>query len=96
MNLKEAKKLKVGAIVRESWCPQSKTQGVVLAKKYVKEPHRAKILCQDKNERYDITIHWLGPSRIVPYETDPENIQGGNPRVQVRQSWEIMLVSHVD
>ena len=94
MNLKEARKLKVGAIVREAWCPESKTQGIVLAKAHVKERHRAKVLCQDKSERYDITVHWLGPDRVVPYETNPNSVRNGNPRVQVRQNWEIMVISH--
>ena len=94
MNLREAKKIKPGAIVREAWCPESKTQGIVLAKTYVKEPHRAKVLCQNKTERYDLTVHWLGPHRVVPYETDPNSVRNDNPRVQVRQNWEVMVVSH--
>jgi len=95
MNLKEAKKLKPGAIVREAWCPESNTQGIVLAKVHIEERHRAKILCQNKTERYDLTVHWLGPDRVIPYETDPYSVRNGNPRVQIRQNWELMIVSHV-
>lgn len=94
MNLKDARKLQPGAIVREAWYPESKIQGIVLSKQHVREEHTAKMLCRKKKERFDVTVHWLGPSRAVPYETDPFSIRGGNPRVQVRQNWEIMVISH--
>ena len=46
MNLKDAKKLKQGAVVREAWHPESKVQGIVLSKQHVQEEHTAKLLCQ--------------------------------------------------
>tara|TARA_Y100001963_G_C6537626_1_gene333974 strand:+ start:357 stop:641 length:285 start_codon:yes stop_codon:yes gene_type:complete len=91
MNLKDARKLKPGAIVREAWYPEAKVQGIVLSKQYVQEEHTAKLLCQKKKERYDVTVHWLGPSRTVPRKQWSDNKPS---RVQVRQNWEIMVISH--
>ena len=95
MNLKDAKKLQPGAIVRESWHPESKVQGIVLSTQYVKERHMAKMLCRLKEERYDVMVHWLGPARTVPRKNWDDD---GNPRaeirVQKRQNWEIQVVSH--
>ncbi len=98
MNIREARKLKQGAIVREAWNPYTTVQGIVLSKQHVQEEHTAKLLCQKKKERYDVTVHWLCSDRIIPYETDPNSVRPvssrGRSRVQVRQNWEVMVVSH--
>ena len=91
MNMKDAHKLRPGAIVRESWFPLSDKQGIVLAKEYVNEPHRAKKLCQKKTERYDVTVHWLGDARTIPQKKWGED---STDRVQVRENWELMVISH--
>ena len=92
MNLKEAKRLQPGAIVRESWGPEFR-QGIVLAKSYVKERHMAVYLSRTKDERYDVVVHWLckNPPRghHVPGIT-PGTVR--NP--QTRQSWELMVIAH--
>ena len=92
MNLKDARKLKPGAIVREAWYPEAKVQGIVLSKQYVQEEHTAKLLCQKKKERYDVTVHWLCPERLIPRKEWDDN----SHRVQVRENWEIMVVSHAE
>ncbi len=88
MNLKEARRLQPGAIVRESWGPHS-VEGLVLSKEHVKENHVAKTLCQEKTERYDFVIHWFGkpPQQWV-------NSQSNRSVVQIRQNWEVMVKSH--
>jgi hypothetical protein len=84
MTLKEARKINPGAIVRESWGHEF-NKGLVLAKTYVKEVHRAKMLCQTKKERYDIVVHWMnGPRSAARYK---------NPNTH--QSWELMVLKHV-
>ncbi len=83
MTLKEAHKLQPGAIVRESW-GHAWNQGLVLAKTYVQETHRAKMLCQMKEERYDIVVHWLKGPRTGAREINPNTYQ----------NWELMLLSH--
>lgn len=93
MNIREARKLKQGAIVREAWNPHTTVQGIVLSKQHVQEEHTAKLLCQKKKERYDVTVHWLGPERIIPREVWGEDV---GTRVQVRENWEIMVVSHAE
>ena len=91
MNMREAKRLKPGAIVREAWHPESKVQGIVLSKHHTQEEHMAKMLCRKKSERYDVTVHWLGPERTIPRKKWGDN---GPHRVQVRENWELMVVSH--
>ena len=91
MNIREARKLKQGAIVREAWNPYTTVQGIVLSKQHVQEEHTAKLLCQKKKERYDVTVHWLGPERTIPREVWGEDV---GTRVQVRENWELMVVSH--
>ena len=91
MNIREARKLKPGAIVREAWNPHTTVQGVVLSTRHVQEEHVAKLLCQKKSERYNVTVHWLGPERTIPREMWGEDV---GARVQVRQNWELMVVSH--
>ena len=51
MNLKDARKLKTGAVVREAYRPDSigyPVHGIVIGKKHIKERHHAKILSQWK------------------------------------------------
>lgn len=91
MNMRDARKLQAGAIVREAWYPGSKVQGIVLSKQHVREKHKAKMLCREKEERFDVTVHWLGPERMIPRKKWGDN---GPPRVQVRENWELMIISH--
>jgi len=91
MNIKDARKLQAGAIVREAWHPESKVHGIVLAKQHIVEEHVAKMLCRKKKERFDVTVHWLGPARTVPRKKWGDNEPN---RVQERQNWEIMIISH--
>jgi hypothetical protein len=97
MNLKEAKKLQPGAIVREAWRSKKRT-GLVIGKTHVVEEHKAKTLCQKKSQRYDVVVHWFnGPRRVTGQTLGPGfsvlTPPGDNP--EVLQNWEIMVVSHV-
>ena len=93
MNLKEARKLQPGAIVREAWdTNNSCSHGIVLSKLRVVEDHVANVLCQKKKERFDIQVHWLtsapGQSHHHSYGREKQGT------IQKCQSWEIMVVSH--
>ena len=89
MNLKDAKKLQSGAIVRESWRTANRT-GLVVGKIHIIEEHMAKTLCQKKSQRYDVVVHWFdGPRPGSSFRT----VRAQNP--EVLQNWEIMVVSHV-
>ncbi len=89
MNLKEAKKLQPGAIVRESWMSENRT-GLVIGKTHIVEDHTAKSLCQRKSQRYDVVVHWFdGPRHRALFRTEVA------PNPEVLQNWEIMVVSHV-
>jgi len=95
MNMRDAKKLKPGAIVRESYYPETDlmehpVHGIVIEKKYVKERHAAKILGGYKNERYDVIVHWTCKDTDIPRKRHADN----SHRLQVRQNWELMVVSH--
>ena len=93
MNLKEAVRLKPGAVVREAYRPDTfgpQVHGIVIGKKYVKEKHHAKVLSQIKKERYDVIVHWICNEKLIPrpkYNISPH-------RLQVRENWELMVVSH--
>ena len=89
MNLKEAKKLQCGTIVRESW-PSGKRTGLVIGKTHVIEEHTAKSLYQKKSRRYDVVVHWFDGPRPGPFFRAERAL---NP--EVLQNWEIMVVSHV-
>ena len=91
MNVRDAKRLKPGAIVRESYHADSPIHGIVIEKKYVKERHAAKILGGYKTERYDVIVHWTCKETAVPRQRISGNAYG---RLQVRQNWELMVVSH--
>jgi len=94
MNMREAKKLKSGAIVRESYYVNDEgpgsVRGLVIGKKYIKERHVAKILGGHKNERYDVIVHWICKEAAIPRKQYSDNTH----RLQVRQNWELMVVSH--
>ena len=84
MNLREAKKLQPGALVRESWGDRAMRTGLVLSKEHVEEDHIARCLSHRKDERYDVFVHWFGgPRRAVL--ANPEKLQ----------SWELMVLEHV-
>ena len=89
MNLKEADKLRPGAIVRESWMSEDRT-GLVIGKTYIVEEHSAKSLCQKKSQRYDVVVHWFDGPRLGPFYRAERA-----PNPEVLQNWEIMVVSHV-
>ena len=94
MDIRAARKLKTGAIVREAYRPDSwghPIHGIVIGKKHIKEKHHAKLLSQWKEERYDIVVHWLCREPLVPCAS----WKGPIERLQVRESWELMVVSHV-
>jgi len=85
MNLKEAKKVKPGAMVRMSWDTHNfgKITGIIISKEHVTGRHMAKGLGQWKDEKYDLKIHWF---------KQPWNIKE-NPCVM--ENWQVMVVSHV-
>lgn len=86
MNIKEAHKLKVGAIVRESWSTSSRAvHGIVLDKKYETGTKVEPQLCQKKDSRYIVTVAWFKPrpSSGVVHEM-----------VSKISSYGLMLVSH--
>ena len=86
MNLKEAKKVKPGAIVRMSWEDQSRfnATGIILSKEYFKGKHMAKGLSQWKEEKYDLKIHWFKKPHY-----------GASENPCVMENWQVMVVSHV-
>ena len=94
MNMRDAKRLKPGAIVRESFYPETpgapKIHGIVIGKRYIEERHAAKILGGYKNRRYDVVVHWTCKEAAIPRKRYADN----NQRLQVRQQWELMVVSH--
>ena len=90
MDMKTAKRLKPGDMVREAWDTGNAVfsghsrEGIVIGKKYVEGLHEAKILGGKKPARYDIVVHWF-PTEKYTY--------GRAHGVKVCQNWEIMLVS---
>ncbi len=94
MNLKEARKIQPGAIVRESYRPDSihglEVHGIVIGKRHVSERHHAKVISQIKEERYDIVVHWMCKNpACIPRTVYREP----GKRLQLRQNWELMVVS---
>jgi len=88
VNLKEAERLKPGAIVRQAWDTRScdPSLGLVIGKAHVAERHTAKILGGVKEQRYDVVVHWFNGGRPATFGTrwpNPEKLQ----------NWEVMLVS---
>ena len=84
MTLKDAEKLKPGAIVRESWRTAAKRTGLVLAKEHVDGAHPARVLGGMKYQRYDVVVHWFDGPRGMG-RVNPEKLQ----------NWELMVVQHV-
>ncbi len=95
MNMKEAARLKPGAIVREAWdvFAAGRGHGLVLSKKYIEEEHEAKILCRKKYERYDLVVHWFNGPRAYGRL---HGVAIGTSNPEVVENWEVMLVSHAD
>lgn len=92
MNWKEAKKLKVGAIVRESWNTSEKSdKAIVLVKEYEKGEKYEAILSLRKPERFILTLAWFGGK-------DPGPIYSScrNGSVTRESSWNVMVVSHAE
>ena len=96
MNMRDAKRLKPGAIVRESFYPvdegASTVHGIVIGKRYIEGRHAAKILGGYKNRRYDVVVHWTCRENAIPRQYYASN----SDRLQVRQQWELMVVSHAE
>ena len=87
MTLKDAEKIKVGAIVRESWSTHDTARhGLVLLKEYEEAHKYEHILCQHRDERYVLTVQWLSGTLY------PSNA----PTRERRSSWDLMVVSHVE
>tara|TARA_R100001443_G_scaffold64911_1_gene74299 strand:- start:597 stop:860 length:264 start_codon:yes stop_codon:yes gene_type:complete len=87
MNIREARKLKPGAIVRQSWATKSKSNGLVLAVNYERGEKTEAILGQKKPERYMVTVNWFEDT------ADPLWAPKGIKR---HSSWDLMVISHVD
>jgi|TARA_R110000824_G_scaffold43779_2_gene127837 hypothetical protein len=85
MNIKEAKKLKPGAIVRQSWATKSKSNGLVLAIEYNRSTQIEPMLGQAKPERYMVTVSWF----TAGSKYSPKGIKQ-------HSSWDLMVVSHVE
>ena len=83
MNLRLAREIKVGSLVRESWTEGDSTQGIILEKAYVMEDHIAKSLGAKKKERYDFLVHWINRPSYRNNNKNPEWVQ----------NWQVMLVS---
>ena len=90
MNMKEARRLKPGAIVREAWIgPGAAVRtGLVLTKEHVREAHYAKALGSRKDERYDVMVHWFDGPRLSAQSPNP------SPNPEKLQNWQIMVISH--
>ena len=85
MNMRDCKRLKPGAIVREAYgISNQETRGMVLSKKYVEEEHYAKVLGAHKLARYDLYVHWLQAPKYRRNATQPDKLQ----------CWEVMLVKN--
>ena len=83
MTWKEAEKIQVGAIVRESWSTHNEArQGLVLVKEYEEGTKHEKLLSQERDKRYVLTVEWFTARRSRPR---------GRERCS---SWDLMVVSH--
>ena len=92
MTLKDAKRLKPGALGRRSWNPDCKATVIVLHTEYVEGWHRAKLLGGKKKERFDVTVRWIGQPPVV---WDSAGYMKKNVMEQTHQNWELMVVQHV-
>ncbi len=84
MNMKDCKRLKPGAIVREAYGDGMRTRGMVLHKEYVEETHYAKVLGARKMARYDLYVHWFQTPKYLKAASNPAKLQ----------CWEVMLVKN--
>ena len=85
MNMRECKRLKPGAMVREAYEASGQdTLGIVLSKEYVEEEHYAKVLGGRKQKRYDVWVHWLKEPKYRKPRPNPDKIQ----------CWEVKLLSN--
>jgi len=95
MNIREAKKLQPGAIVREAYRPDedgiAPVRGIVIGKTHVEERHHARMLGKWKKERYDIAVHWIEGS--IPW--CPATLRRATTRLQLRENWDLIVISHV-
>jgi len=101
MNMRDAKKLEAGAIVRESFAPDSfghPIHGIVIGKTHVEGRHPAKVLGGYKEKRYDIVVHWTCKDTAIPRKRWGDKPRGrlSGQRLQLRQNWELMVVSHAE
>lgn len=92
MTLRDAKKLKPGALVRRAWNPDCKATAIVLHTEYIEGWHRAKLLGGKKKERFDVTVRWIGQPPVV---WDSAGYMKKNVMEQTHQNWELMVVQHV-
>mgnify|MGYP003136387895 CR=1 FL=1 len=93
MNLREAKRLKPGAIVRQSWATTGASQGIVLSKQHIEEKHTAQILGGTKYERFDVKVYWtMNPPAV--WDFDARHFLS-EQNLQTHQNWELMVVQHV-
>ena len=89
MTIKEAHKLKAGAIVRESWSTSSDAiHGIVIDKKFETGAKREPQLCQLKESRYIVTVAWFKPRPSYRSADRTEET------VSKISSYGLMLVSH--
>ena len=85
MTWKDAEKIQIGAIVRESWSTHNDSRrGLVLAKEYEEGAKREQVLCQERDKRYILTVQWFKSTQYRPR---------GRERCS---SWDLMVVSHAE
>lgn len=83
LTIKEATKIKKGALVRESFDNVGYSQGIVLEKRYVRRKRFERMIGLEKQERYLITVKWI--NHFIELGT-----------VQEISSWDLMPISHAD
>tara|TARA_R110002072_G_scaffold140449_1_gene284726 strand:- start:581 stop:847 length:267 start_codon:yes stop_codon:yes gene_type:complete len=85
MTIKEAKRVKPGAVVRESWSTNDNAvHGIVLDTKFEVSTKMEHQLCQTKESRYIMTVAWF---KLRP------NAHNGRDMVTKSSSYSLMLVS---
>ena len=91
LNKREAKKIHPGALVRYSFStPGNGAQkAIVIAKEYQQGTRYESILCQEKEDRYMLTISWLAECDIPDsrFRQDPGTIE-------TVSHWDLMVISH--
>ena len=85
MNMRDCKRLKLGAMVREAYeASGANTLGMVVHKEYVEETHYAKILGGRKQKRYDVWVHWFKQPFYRRSRPNPDKLQ----------CWEVKLIKN--